>query len=603
MVNTPVSQKCGEAVSELLLKKFLLPGRSSSPSNKPMDEASRRASFNVESPRRTSLSRTYSLRTPAGALTSAPALLGLPPRNTTECYQQLGWDAEHERLVTVAFFTVGVGLLCPYNALISCVDVFADKFGPQTAYYVAGATIAPNVLTLALSVAFGFPGSPKARVVGGLAILLAICASVPFCESLAELIVLSCLVGLIGSVVQGSMFALAGRCTGGHTSAVSSGTSLAGIIVCAIRVATKGAAPSTTLATYLYFGAACVLLLLAIAAYILVIDRSSQVQMFIVRSTPAARRKWKQQWRKQWRGSPIPRLQWSQSEGVGAGDALGHHRNSNGNRGRIRGNNDSGNSSSRCGSNGGNDSEKALLRNDYLDSTSARLIEEGHVASAEHEDESHDDYYGYRESNDHRSQSADYSSAAAAVAAAAAAAVDDDDDDAELPPWEILRVIWAHAATVFGVMFASIFIFPGFVTQMSPNQLPDHWWPVILVSAFNVGDFSGRMLTSVPGITANMTAPGLLTITLLRGAVFIAAGLAAVLPLERPLLGTPYVEVMVVLLLGFTGGFFATCAMLLAPLTLPETSRARAGAAMTFFLLLGATIGSFAGIIASSLLG
>lgn len=485
------------------------------------------------------------------------------------------WDPAHERLVTAAFFTVGVGLLCPYNALISCVDVFADRFGKETEYYVAGATIAPNVITLALSVAYGFPGPPKLRVVGGLVVLTAICAAAPFCTTLMELIFLSCMVGFVGSLVQGSMFALAGRCTGGHTSAVSSGTSLAGIIVCIIRIATKGAAPSTDIATYLYFGSSCLLLVSAIAAYLLVIDKSSLVRMFIVRSTPATSRSRSrpnpQNRRRTAPGSlasgSVPPLQWSPSEGGGSRGSLSS-------------------SAAAAEVSGTDSSADALLANDRLlqqHRTAERTLEEGQQQQL---------------ISDSRCSS---SSSSHEEGINAGGGVGDD----ELPPGQILRVIWVHAATVFVVMCSTIFIFPGFVAQMSPNYLRDHWWPVLLISVFNVGDFLGRMLTSVENVAdrLGLSTPVLMFVSLVRGALVIAAGLATVLPARKPIAADPVLEVVVVLMLGISGGFLGTLAMLLAPLELPETSRARAGAAMTFFLLLGATCGSFAGIAGAMVLG
>lgn len=90
-----------------------------------------------------------------------------------------------------------------------------------------------------------------------------------------EIMVMGVLVGFGGAVVQGSMFAIAGCCTGAHTSAVSSGIGFAGIIMGILKVITKAATEGAhSTGTHLYFSSAYIVLLISIVAYIFLIDNS-----------------------------------------------------------------------------------------------------------------------------------------------------------------------------------------------------------------------------------------------------------------------------------------------------------------------------------------
>lgn len=162
---------------------------------------------------------------------------------------------------------LGLGYLAPYNSVLTAVDYFSDKFGSGMEYFLAAALVCPNVIFLAISVAYGLPWSEKTCIVGGFATLLLGCVAMPFLKWSWSILTLAFIMGLATATTQGSLFSICGICSPEHTAALTTGTGMAGSIICFIRMATKSA-PSQRTSVLAFFTFSAVLCAVCILAYV-----------------------------------------------------------------------------------------------------------------------------------------------------------------------------------------------------------------------------------------------------------------------------------------------------------------------------------------------
>ena len=178
-------------------------------------------------------------------------------------------------LTYLAFFSLGTGVLFPWNAFITAVDYFQHLYPTQHVDRVFSvAYMFPNLLILGVLLLYPTTLSPSARVYIGFTMYL-FCL---FCVPLIDAVFITDLgsqntfnftvtavgiAGLADGLAQGSVFGLVSSLPSSYTQAVVSGTSVSGFVISILRILTKLLMPQENprTSTYLYFsvaGAFCV---------------------------------------------------------------------------------------------------------------------------------------------------------------------------------------------------------------------------------------------------------------------------------------------------------------------------------------------------------
>ncbi|KAJ0678456.1 putative equilibrative nucleoside transporter [Helianthus annuus] len=125
-----------------------------------------------------------------------------------------------------------------------------------------------------------------------------------------------------------------------------------------------------------------------------------------------------------------------------------------------------------------------------------------------------------------------------------------------------------------------------YITEDVHSQLLKDWYPIILITCFNVFDLVGKVLTSFYVVENSKVVIGASFARL----VFFLVCLAC---LHGPMfLRTEIPVTVVTCLLGLTNGYLTSCLMMVAPKTVPLQHSETAGIVLVVFLLIGLAIGS-----------
>ena len=180
-----------------------------------------------------------------------------PPRNKQ--------PPRSDALSYATFYIAGLAVLAPWNALITCSDVWEGYFPGQnvprilTACYLPVTLLLMGVLLL-LSHERTFP---RARAVGGLATFAVLVAAVPVWDAIAAargaagagaagagagatipaaaLLTIAVLIGVVDGLAQPAVYGEAALLPSRFTQAVCAGTAASGALTSLIRIITKAA--------------------------------------------------------------------------------------------------------------------------------------------------------------------------------------------------------------------------------------------------------------------------------------------------------------------------------------------------------------------------
>jgi len=153
--------------------------------------------------------------------------------------------------------------------------------------------------------------------------------------------------------------------------------------------------------------------------------------------------------------------------------------------------------------------------------------------------------------------------------------------------WSIVGTVKWYGIGVILIYAVTLSIFPGYITEDVHSETLKDWYPIILISAYNVFDLVGKALPAV---------------YLLQNANIAVAGSFARLlfyPLFYGCLHGPNffrTEIPVTILtclLGLTNGYLTSILMILAPKAVPIHHSETAGIVIVLFLVVGLVIGSF----------
>lgn len=143
----------------------------------------------------------------------------------------------------------------------------------------------------------------------------------------------------------------------------------------------------------------------------------------------------------------------------------------------------------------------------------------------------------------------------------------------------------------FGIVIiyvVTLSIFPGSITEDVHSEILGDWFPILLITCFNIFDLVGKSLTAVYVIQNAKVAIGasfarLVFVPLFYGCIY------------GPRLFRSEVPVTVLTcLLGATNGYLTSVLMMLAPKTVELQHAETAGIVVVLFLVVGLAIGSVA---------
>eukprot|EP01018_Ginkgo_biloba_P017497 Gb_02631 [translate_table: standard] len=144
----------------------------------------------------------------------------------------------------------------------------------------------------------------------------------------------------------------------------------------------------------------------------------------------------------------------------------------------------------------------------------------------------------------------------------------------------------------FGLLLiytVTLSIFPGYITEDVHSHLLKDWYPILLITGYNIFDLVGKSLTAFYVLESSSIALGGCFARLLFYPLFLAC-------LHGPkFFRTEIPVVFLTCLLGLTNGYLTSVLMIIAPKTVPLQESETAGIVMVLFLVVGLAIGSVVG--------
>ncbi|MED6216709.1 Epsin-1, required for endocytosis and actin patch assembly [Stylosanthes scabra] len=152
--------------------------------------------------------------------------------------------------------------------------------------------------------------------------------------------------------------------------------------------------------------------------------------------------------------------------------------------------------------------------------------------------------------------------------------------------WDVVgRVKWYG----FGIVLTyvvTLAIFPGYITEDVHSQLLKDWYPILLITCYNVFDLVGKTLTSVYLLENGNVAVVSCIVRLLFFPLFLGC-------LHGPKFFRTEIPVTILTsLLGLTNGYLTSVLMILAPKIVKFQHAETAGIVTVLFLVIGLAAGS-----------
>ncbi|KAJ7943628.1 Equilibrative nucleotide transporter like [Quillaja saponaria] len=152
--------------------------------------------------------------------------------------------------------------------------------------------------------------------------------------------------------------------------------------------------------------------------------------------------------------------------------------------------------------------------------------------------------------------------------------------------WDIFeRVKWYGFGIVL-IYIVTLSIFPGYITEDVHSQILKDWYPVLLITGYNVFDLVGKSLTAIYLLENTKVAIGSCIARLLFFPLFLAC-------LHGPKFFRTEIPVTILTcLLGLTNGYLTSILMILAPKVVQLQHSETAGIVIVLFLVIGLASGS-----------
>ncbi|KAJ6673214.1 EQUILIBRATIVE NUCLEOSIDE TRANSPORTER [Salix viminalis] len=165
-------------------------------------------------------------------------------------------------------------------------------------------------------------------------------------------------------------------------------------------------------------------------------------------------------------------------------------------------------------------------------------------------------------------------------------------DDSVFPKqkfWAVAREIRWPAFGVLMIYIVTLSIFPGFIAEdLSSRSLKD-WYPVLLITIYNVADLTGKSLTAIYVLKSIKRATWCCLLRLVFYPLFAAC-------LHGPKwLKTEVPVAILTFMLGVTNGYLTSVLMILTPKSVSVSEAELSAIAMVVFLGIGLVGGSVIG--------
>ncbi|KAM7263637.1 hypothetical protein ACFE04_001320 [Oxalis oulophora] len=143
--------------------------------------------------------------------------------------------------------------------------------------------------------------------------------------------------------------------------------------------------------------------------------------------------------------------------------------------------------------------------------------------------------------------------------------------------------------SVLIIYIVTLSIFPGFIAENLESKLLRDWYPVLLITVYNVADFVGKSLTAIYLLKSTKKAAWGCVSRVLFYPLFAAC-------LHGPSWLKTEVPVMILtFMLGLTNGYLTSVVMILAPKSVPVSEAELSAIVMVVFLGFGLVGGSLLG--------
>lgn len=155
--------------------------------------------------------------------------------------------------------------------------------------------------------------------------------------------------------------------------------------------------------------------------------------------------------------------------------------------------------------------------------------------------------------------------------------------------WTTTRKIGIPAFGVLMIYVVTLSIFPGFIAENLQSKLLEDWYPVLLITTYNLADLFGKSATAVYVLKGVKTATWGCIGRLLFYPLFSAC-----------LHGPKWVKseapvVILTFMLGLSNGYLTSTIMILAPKSVPVAEAEMAAVVLVVFLGIGLVSGSTLG--------
>lgn len=152
--------------------------------------------------------------------------------------------------------------------------------------------------------------------------------------------------------------------------------------------------------------------------------------------------------------------------------------------------------------------------------------------------------------------------------------------------WEIVGTVKWYGYGILIIYVVTLSIFPGSVTEDVHSDTLKDWYPIILITGYNIFDLVGKTLTPLYLVENAKVAVGSSFARLLFLPLFYGC-------LHGPdIFRTEIPVTILTCLLGLTNGYFTCVLMILAPKTVPLQHAETAGIVLVLYLIVGLAIGS-----------
>jgi len=436
------------------------------------------------------------------------------------------------------FAVMGMGVLFPWNAIITAIDYFEDIY-PDVGIelYFSVAYTWSLLIVMAIALALKSLTTDEKLMAAGYVIMLAVLFLFLVMRSppLLLSIVFAVLVGAGDAIAQSGLFAYAAMRSPAHTGAVMAGNGSAGLIVAVLRLLTKWSLANAEDPLYassrVYFAICNLVICMALLA--LYVKQRSERGKGGCFGLPCEGSKEK----KRDTFVELRNLTPHSVEEAGVTSENSDEKNAD------------------------DDGVALVDKHDPRTSSSSSMVKESVVLV-------------------HKEWGVFLARAFARVVAAC-------------------RIAWQPLLAMFCVFFVTLSLFPGIIVEIESDDGLGDWLPIVLIAVFNLWDTIGRCSLSVASVRSWVENVVLirksvsLTVPCLVRAVFYPLICLAV----RPGWGSDLVVVVIVSAFGLSNGFLATSSIVVGPqLVKGLEEKGLVSVLLVFALMIGLAFGAATGV-------